>query len=629
MKRLISFTLITVMMLGILTGCETALKQVEEHTFPDDEYAVNATDMAVVGDRIYYISGEKVYETVSDTVVFEKFPAEFISSNGTELAIYGNGQVWCGEKTYTIPQSEINSFVYADGTFCWSYQNDDLPQIGFYNIKSGETISVNPLTGVECKVMPYQGSKIIVLCYEISGSVQVYDYDTAIMKAGFINFGDAISTLAYRTEDNAILYADWGTPAKMYYVDLESNETQMFSTCTEYENDVAKMLISGKSAICLKKDGSIIIRSEYTAPLPENKIVTAVFTGTNNEDIQSLEYSRMLNVIEPVMEQYGIELRLINYTDEDKLKQKQLAGDDDYDIYVSDGHSLQLDYPIYEPLEAYPSIMEQFDLMFDEIRDICTHDGHIYGVVGSLNVNNNVLCCNDALFAELGLDIPEERWTYQDYYDLAVKAQEQGVMTSSYAVWWPADYIAKYGDLYETNSLMDDGSILREVLSINKKLNELRKDSKIDASRVLFPSGTLNGGSFAGSDDHYIMSPSFDGERHVISNASFLQMNVHSKNKDNAALVIAEFMKLDYGDKPGRGFFVFTETGEKLRKQGEQVSANVDLYLRVLQNYKPYYLHEEFLNFANEQYALYLDDKQDLEYTADQIYARAKMIFEE
>jgi len=53
------------------------------------------------------------------------------------------------------------------------------------------------------------------------------------------------------------------------------------------------------------------------------------------------------------------------------------------------------------------------------------------------------------------------------------------------------------------------------------------------------------------------------------------------------------------------------------------------LYLRVLQNYKPYYLHEEFLNFANEQYALYLDDKQDLEYTADQIYARAKMIFEE
>ena len=108
--------------LFVLVSCGTE-ELPEEHTFPDDEYAVNATDMAVVGDRIYYISGEKVYETVSDTVVFEKFPAEFISSNGTELAIYGNGQVWCGEKTYTIPQSEINSFVYADGTCQRIYRN--------------------------------------------------------------------------------------------------------------------------------------------------------------------------------------------------------------------------------------------------------------------------------------------------------------------------------------------------------------------------------------------------------------------------------------------------------------------------------------------------------------------------
>jgi len=56
MKRFLSFVLITVMMLGVLVGCETTPKQVEEHTFPDAEYAVNATDMAVVGDKIYYIS---------------------------------------------------------------------------------------------------------------------------------------------------------------------------------------------------------------------------------------------------------------------------------------------------------------------------------------------------------------------------------------------------------------------------------------------------------------------------------------------------------------------------------------------------------------------------------------------
>lgn len=628
MNRFLSCFLITVMMLGVLAGCETKPKR-EEYTFPDAEYDVNATDMAVVGDKIYYIREEKVYEIASDMPVFEEFPAQYISSNGQELAVYGNGQIWCGGKTYEIPQTEIGSFVYADGTFCWSYMQGELPQIGFYNIKTGETISVNPLTGVECRVMPYQGTKILVLCYELSGSVQAYDYDIAIMKAGFINFGDAISVLAYRSEDDTILYTDFASSEKMHQVDLQTNETQIFSTCAEFEKDVVKLLISGKSAICLKSDGSIIIRGEYTSPIPENKVVTAVFTGRNDDNSRAIEYARMLKIVKPVMDRYGIELKLINYSDKDKLKQKQLSGDDDYDLYVSDGYSLRLDYPIYEPLESYDCITEQFDLMFDEIRQVCTHDGHIFGAVSNLSVNMNVLRCNDALFDELGLEIPKDGWTYRDYYDLAVLAHEKGATDSKYALWYPADYIAKYGDLYETKALTDDGTALREILSICKKLTELHKNMDIDESRALFLHKDLDSIQFIGSSNHYIIAPSFDGERHVISSATFLQMNVNSKNKDNAAEVIAEFMKPEYGDDPRSGYILYKETGEKLRGMGATVSSNVDLYLSILQNYKVYYMHSEFLNFANEQMNLYLSDRQDLEYTADQIYARAKMIFEE
>lgn len=626
MKRFLSFILITVMLLGVFSGCNTTPKQVEERTFPDAEYAVNATDMAVVGDKIYYIREEKVYETSSDAVVFEDFPAEYLASNGQELAVYGIGQVWCGGKTYEIPQTEIASFVYADGTFCWSYQNEDLPQIGFYNIKTGETISVNPLTGVECKVMPYQGAKILVLCYEISGSIQVYDYDTAIMKAGFINFGDAISVLAYRSEDDTILYTDFASSEKMHQVDLQTNETQMFSTCAEFENDVVKLMISGDSAIVLRSDGSIVVRCEYTTPLPENKTVTAVFVGKNDDDVQSREYAEMLKIAPYVMEKYGIDLKLVNYTDEDKLKQKQLAGDDDYDIYVSKSYYLKLDYPIYEPLENYACITEQFDLMFDEIRQVCTHDGHIYGVIVQLSVHDNVIQCNDVLFEELGLEVPEDGWTYRDYYELKAKATEKGVTTSQAAIWWPADYIAKYGDLYETKSLTDDGTMLRDILSLVK--TPIKSSTEIDETRILFPHDGKDWNMFASSSNHYIMKPSFDGERHVLSHARFLQMNVKSKNKENAALVLAKFMKMNEDD-PIIGQILFKETGEKLRSQGEVTSENLDLYLRVLQNYKPYYLHQELLDFANDQYSLYLNDEQDLEYTAEQIYARAKMVFEE
>ena len=80
MNRFLSCFLITVMMLGVLAGCETKPKR-EEFTFPDAEYDVNATDMAVVGDKIYYIREEKVYEIASDMPVFEDFPAQYISSN--------------------------------------------------------------------------------------------------------------------------------------------------------------------------------------------------------------------------------------------------------------------------------------------------------------------------------------------------------------------------------------------------------------------------------------------------------------------------------------------------------------------------------------------------------------------
>ena len=103
-------------LLFILVSCNDEVTP--QHTFPDAEYAVNATDMAVVGDKIYYISEEKVYEVASDAVVFEEFPAEYLASNGNTLAIFGEGKVWCEKKTYESPQAEIYSFVYADGTFC-------------------------------------------------------------------------------------------------------------------------------------------------------------------------------------------------------------------------------------------------------------------------------------------------------------------------------------------------------------------------------------------------------------------------------------------------------------------------------------------------------------------------------
>ena len=97
-------------LLFILVSCETD-EVLHEFSFPDVEYAVNATDMAVVGDKIYYISEEKVYETASETVVFEKFPVSRIAATGDTFAVFGGGVVKIGEDSYTLPVSEITSLV--------------------------------------------------------------------------------------------------------------------------------------------------------------------------------------------------------------------------------------------------------------------------------------------------------------------------------------------------------------------------------------------------------------------------------------------------------------------------------------------------------------------------------------
>ena len=72
--------------------------------------------MAVVGDKIYYISDERVYETTSDSVVFEEFPVSRIAAAGDTFAVFGGGVVKIGEDSYTLPVSEITSLVCVGNT---------------------------------------------------------------------------------------------------------------------------------------------------------------------------------------------------------------------------------------------------------------------------------------------------------------------------------------------------------------------------------------------------------------------------------------------------------------------------------------------------------------------------------
>ncbi len=630
MKRFLSCFLITVMMLGVLAGCETTPKR-EEYTFPDAEYDVNATDLAVVGDKIYYIREEKVYETSSDVVVFEEFPVQYISSNGKALAVYGNGQVWCDGKTYQLPQTEIGSFVYADGTFCWSYMQGELPQIGFYNTRNGDSITIAPMTGVACSVLPFHDDSILICCYEVSGEMYSYEFDTASMKPGKFMTEDTFSLSAAADEDTLVLIRSTG---RVDIQKLSEQAGERRNPCKELNGDTQKLDFSGESAIFLSDTGTIYVRKDYCTPIASGNTVV-ILQEKDNAYFGEITLQR----VNEALSESGLEVVVSEYG-ADQIKLKQLAGDDDYDLYVTDGYSIVLDYPIYEPLNTYHAITDQFDLMYDEIRDICTFNGNIYGVLVNLQVQNSLWGYNAELLDELEMSLPDASWTLEDYYKMAADIRSKGHYISKFTPLSLSDYIHVFGDMYETQSLTDDGTMLRKYLEIMKKLQKegllYSKETAEEGAKTLF------GGSCApfaekynqetGANEIVLLDTwypvTFDGTMPDLTVMDFLQMNKNSVNKQNAALVMAEFMKPEYIEN--RGTVYYRETGDTIRSISEKAEECFQIYLNVLANSRPRYSHDsETLRFMNAEAEKYYNDEQDLDYTVEKILARARMIFEE
>ena len=615
-------------LLFVLVSCNDEV--IEQHTFPDAEYAVNATDMAVVGDKIYYISEEKVYEVASDEPVFTEFPAEFLASNGAELAIYGNGQIYCSDKTYTVPQTEIDSFVYVGNTVCWSYIQEELPKLGFYNTSNDDSIAVAPLTGVNCAVMPYREDSILVCCYEISGEMYAYEFDTVTMKPGSFQTEEVFRAAAFHG-DTLVTLLPSGRIALHHLTD-ETEEKR--NPCEEMTDGIKKLSFSGESAIFLSMNGTVYTKKDYCTPIEAGNTVV-ILQEKDNGYVGDMT----LNMLNTALEEQNIEVVVSEYT-VDQIKLKQLAGDDDYDLYTTDGFHIVLDYPIYEPLNDYKVITDQFDLMYDEIRKICTFDDRIYGVLIDLQVQNSLWGYNSELLDALEMTLPEPDWTLEDYFEMAVEIRASGHYISKFHPLFLSDYIHVFGDMYHTKSLTDDGSILRKYLEIMKQLQKeglfYDKDTAEEDAKTLF------GGSYAPFEARYnaeidfnefivedVWYPvTFDGTLPDLTIMTFLQMNRNSLNKEKAASVMAEYMKREYIEQ--RNNIFYKETGEALRSTSEKAEKNFQIYLDVLSNSRPRYSFDnEVFQYMNHEAEKYYNDEQDLELTVEKIYARAKMIFEE
>ena len=667
--------------LFVLVSCGTE-EMPEEYTFPDAEYAVNATDMAVVGDKIYYISDERVYETTSDSVVFEEFPVSRIAAAGDTFAVFGGGVVKIGEDSYTLPVSEITSLVCVGNTIGYTYRENNLEMLGFVNRKNGDSISITPLESGQVRMLPYKDKSILVHCINTSsGYVLLYDFDTETMKPGSVLIDTTnIDLPAYNKNDNAIYWLDGNAGgAHLTRYDPETGETSTLIPADALRMSILDLTFSGGSAIVRKLSGGISVANEYTSV--EEGVTTVKLLSLSKTD------GYMDNLVYILKRDHNIQLEVTTIA-EDKLKLKLLAGEGDFDLYIGamqDGgvyltNTLILDYPVYEPLENFPQIMEQMDGLFEDVVRLCSHDGHIFGIPSSFYITNTMLSYDAELLEELGVTLPDADWTLADFYNLAKEVRSEGLYLSfnlPLSLW---DYMHQYFDPYGSGTLNDDGTVLREYLTIEKKMYDedlvypgIWRDAheEIEKGELRFLLDNTTTG-FIWNRWDVILPPSFNGERIYTVNNPYLIMNPKSQNKNAAATVIAEYLnpenrmqtQANWGEYIYKDMSVYEhsavyyvnfeevwdnadeENRARLLKEVEENRAeymtndlvnmdektahNFGLYTELLKYAKlgPSYV-DEWLRFAADEQSKYLNDQQDLDYTVQRIIDRAKLILDE
>ncbi len=667
--------------LFVLASCGTE-EMPEEYTFPDAEYAVNATDMAVVGDKIYYISDEKVYEVASDAVVFEEFPVSRIAAAGDIFAVFGGGQVKIDEDSYTLPVTEITSLVCVGNTIGYTYKENDLEMLGFVNQKNGDSISITPLESGQVRMMPYKDKSVLVHCINTeSGYVLLYDFDTETMKPGGVMVDPLSMDLpAYNQKENAIYWLDGNAGGShLTRYDVKTGETTTLIPADTLRMSILDLTFSGSSAIVRKFSGGISVVNEFTSV--EEGVTTVKLLYLHKTD------GYMENLVYILKRDHDIQLEVTTIA-EDKLKLKLLAGESDFDLYVGamqDGgtyltNTLILDYPVYEPLENFPQIMEQMDGLFEDVVRLCSHDGHIFGVPKSFYIMNTMLSYDAELLEELGVTLPDADWTLADFYELAKEVRSDNIYLTGYMPLSLWDYMHQFFDPYGSGTLNDDGTALREYLTIYKKLydEDLIYHGTLTEEREAIAKGELrlllNNGptDYIWKRSDVILPPSFVGERIYTVNNPYLIMNPKSKNKNAAATVIAEYLnpknrilsQANWGGYIYKDMSVYEhsavyysnfeevwdnadeEKRARLLKEVEENRAeymtndlvnmdektahNFELYSEVLKYAKlgPSYV-DEWLRFAADEAEKYWNDQQDLDYTVQRIIDRAKLILDE
>ena len=706
MKRILAVLMIFTL---FSAGCGRRSRTPDPLPFPDLSLDAGAEDMAVFGGSLFWCGEGKVFRfdlaagagagsapEEKGSPFFSDFPVSLLSSDGNRLALCASdGMLLVGipgtdgmEKAQStslpLPAGgAISALALAGDTavFSWRESESGSDRVGAFNLKNGDFLDVTP-EGEGRILLCEGGSERVFLCRpdSLTGPALLFGFDVKAMKRDVIFPAEdlvGLAAIGWRKEDGCLYALDGAFGGANLYrfgtADGEGGEKSV--PADSMRNAPRKLIFANGSAVVLHGNAGEITVCRAFLVSEENRETTVTILVP--DDL----YCNLDRLSAPLLKEYGIRL-VIKKMKTEAIDTKLLARDDDYDLWLGENYTLNLNYPIWEPLEDYPLIADVTQLLFDDIVRICSADGHLFGLPYSMQLANCTLPWNGELAAKLGIEKPEPGWTLDDFLDLARDLKEKGYYICGNA--WPVtlhDYMWRYFDPFGTGELNDDGAALRKLLVWGKTLEDeglLYPDSTFGPKDLVLCSGPI-GANIVYSTSETVPDPTIDGTEIYSDSASFLMMNPLSPHKEAASAVMAAMLDPKYGlytsptsllyyykdfslyrwDSPSPEDTAFLEAAadeadraerdQLIRDRGARMIEaekrdgtytdiwnmdaktrdNYELYLHILSNYKLGRSYtQDWLLFSLDECNRYLDDLQDLDYTVSRILERAKMVLE-
>lgn len=126
-------------------------------------------------------------------------------------------------------------------------------------------------------------------------------------------------------------------------------------------------------------------------------------------------------VIKQFEEEYNCPIHITEYTKDvydDKLRTKILANDKDFDIFITSKPTENnllasiLNHKLYEPLNNYSNIVDNFSYMYTGIEEMMTYNGDLFAIPYYIQIYSTAAVNYDV--SQYGYNFPGKHWSLND-----------------------------------------------------------------------------------------------------------------------------------------------------------------------------------------------------------------------